>query len=294
MAINRQDVYRRFEAHSLLSTKKRVDGMADKTKEFCRFYLGKYLEQAKDIGAGSIIRFLQEKELAVSTKYVIALHLGRFFYWNDYSTQEEYTRVVSSFRMDETSHRGDDITDEDVAKMLAGAFHSRSQLARYRDATILATLAFLGLRGGQVSALRLGDVGFEDEVLRLDLLRQKERRTGTASSMDIKKVSKAATLFGDYALYDIYEDYMDYRMGIDTQAMNLFLTKQRRPLEYKSVLSIIKGYGEAIGKDICGNSFRRYVANRVSNERGIHVARVVLGHKNISTTQRYVSEEVTL
>jgi integrase len=203
--------------------------------------------------------------------------------------------VLSSFRNNEGARLGDELTEEDVIALLNGAAYAPTSnvYIHKRDFTILLMLSMIGPRSNQVAMLTVHDIGIDDEVLTISLTRQKEARKAIESSYDVKKISKEASLYG-YVLYDAVDEYMDARMDVPAPTDALFLSRYSMPLSRRSVSSLVSRCGATLGKTLCVHSFRRFVANRLSNERGIHVAQRVLGHKSVTTTERYVTQEVVL
>lgn len=294
--MNEQEIIiSKFQSHAKLSTAKRIDGMDEETIRVSLLYLKKYLHYCDTVGARSFINYLNDSDLAPSSKYLLAHNIGRFLYWNEYITTEQYKIVLQSFRCDESSHRGDDLTPEDVSNILTGLALSPYNVIydKMRDLTILMTLSYLGARATQIVMMRLQDVEIDDDFLTLSFIRQKEVRKTIAPSYDVKKVSVNTTLFG-YSLYNMYNEYMDYRMDLPVPSDALFISNINEPISYMTMYKLVKKWGKAVNKNICVHSFRRYVAQRVTNEKGVNVAKNILGHKSISTTERYLSQEAVI
>jgi len=66
-----------------------------------------------------------------------------------------------------------------------------------------------------------------------------------------------------------------------------------RPLDRSAALRVVRHYARQVGlQHISPHSFRHFVGTEVAKKSGIRQAQLVLGHKDISSTARYVHDEL--
>ena len=140
-----------------------------------------------------------------------------------------------------------------------------------RDKAILELLYATGIRVGELVSLRLQDINFIEDVIKVKGKGQKER------IIPVGKPSLNALM-----------EYLERRLNKKEKIV--FLNKFRKPLTARSVERMIKKYGKIAGiaKTITPHTFRHTFATHLL-DRGADLRSVqeLLGHKRITTTQIY-------
>ncbi len=141
-----------------------------------------------------------------------------------------------------------------------------------RDRAILETLYASGLRVSELCTLQIYDV--DDTVLRVKGKGGKER---------IVPVGQPAIKAIDH--------YLTYRDRWDSaENKTLFLTKTGSPMDRVMVWRMIKQYAKtaAINKNISPHTLRHsFATHLLDNGADLRVIQDMLGHSNISSTDRY-------
>jgi len=163
----------------------------------------------------------------------------------------------------------DFLTVEEVEKILN--IPSRKNWQSLRDKAILELLYSTGIRVGELTSLRIGDIDFFQELIKVKGKGKKER----------------IVPIGSYALKALIE-YIEKRPN--KKEKNVFLNKYGKPLTERSVERIIDKYSKkaGIGKKITPHTFRHTFATHML-DRGADLRTVqeLLGHERITTTQIY-------
>ncbi len=163
----------------------------------------------------------------------------------------------------------DFLTVEEVEKILN--IPSGKNWQSLRDKAILELLYSTGIRVGELTSLKIGDIDFFQELIKVKGKGKKER----------------IVPIGSYALKALIE-YIEKRPN--KKEKNVFLNKYGKPLTERSVERIIDKYSKkaGIGKKITPHTFRHTFATHML-DRGADLRTVqeLLGHERITTTQIY-------
>ena len=164
---------------------------------------------------------------------------------------------------------------DEVEKLLATTNGSTS--ADYRDRAVLMILATCGLRAGKVGALRVDDIDWERDMLRV--FRPKTGRT------DLFPLTPS-----------VGNALMDYLLNVRPDAgpeRALFLTLQApfRPLKSSAIGMIVRSRANCLGitgKRRGAHALRHAAAQRLVDEGcGVKTAGDFLGHSSPSATATY-------
>jgi len=163
----------------------------------------------------------------------------------------------------------DFLTLEEVEKILN--IPSEKNWQSLRDKAILELLYSTGIRVGELTSLKIGDIDFFQELIKVKGKGKKER----------------IVPIGRYALKALIE-YIERRPN--KKEKNVFLNKYGKPLSERSVERIIDKFSKkaGIGKKITPHTFRHTFATHML-DRGADLRTVqeLLGHERITTTQIY-------
>jgi len=163
----------------------------------------------------------------------------------------------------------DFLTLEEVEKILN--IPSEKNWQSLRNKAILELLYSTGIRVGELTSLKIGDIDFFQELIKVKGKGKKER----------------IVPIGRYALKALIE-YIERRPN--KKEKNVFLNKYGKPLSERSVERIIDKFSKkaGIGKKITPHTFRHTFATHML-DRGADLRTVqeLLGHERITTTQIY-------
>ncbi len=241
------------------------------TRDMIRLY-EKYLVTMKDSRGKIMTRNRRRRYLA---------NLKTFFNW---LLREEkiYVNPASNVAIprEKVSLPGDILKPEEMNRLLKSA--TGTDLMTLRDRSILELLYSTGLRADELCNIEISDIDFDDEILFV--------RKG-------KKDNQRFVPFGESAKYWLMK-YIEAGRGLypgENKSL-LYLTLRGRPLTPVTLGRIIKKYVEKAGieKRICSHSFRHTCATlMLKNNADIRYVQELLGHKSISTTEKYLRVDIT-
>lgn len=161
----------------------------------------------------------------------------------------------------------DVLTQEEMERILAQP--DKATMKGVRDRAILEVLYGCGLRVSELCGLKIQDV--DDEYVKIKGKGGKER---------IVPIGTKAIAAIDH--------YLSLRDGCEVEA--LFLNKRNRAINRMRVWKLVKHYAKQaeIRKPIFPHTFRHsYATHLLDNGADLRVIQELLGHANISSTDRY-------
>lgn len=146
-----------------------------------------------------------------------------------------------------------------------------------RDKAILETLYGCGLRVSELTALKISDIFFEEEFIRVIGKGDKERLVplGRSASGQLKRYILEVRCHQKIA--SGYEDYV-------------FLNRLGKTLSRVSIFNIVKHYTElgGIKKNVSPHSFRHsFASHLIEGGADLRAVQQMLGHASITTTEIY-------
>ena len=169
----------------------------------------------------------------------------------------------------------DVLTDDEINKLIESVDLSKPE--GLRNKAMLETLYSCGLRVSELVNLRMSNLHFEQEFLRISGKGEKER---------LVPISKRA-------IDDIKRYLVNYRkkLKIDKSGENvLFLNRRGKKLSRVMIFTIIKTLGAKINlqKSISPHTFRHSFASAlVKGGADLRAVQEMLGHESILTTEIY-------
>ena len=169
----------------------------------------------------------------------------------------------------------DVLTDEEINQLIESIDLSKPEGLRNR--AILETLYSCGLRVSELVSLRMSNLHFEQEFVKISGKGEKER---------LVPISKRA-------IEDIKKYLLGYRkkLKIDKSGENiLFLNRRGKKLSRVMIFTIIKTLGAKINlkKSISPHTFRHsFASSLVKGGADLRAVQEMLGHESILTTEIY-------
>ncbi len=167
-----------------------------------------------------------------------------------------------------------------------GASKERDEQARRlirRDRTLLELLYASGLRASELVGLNLADINRREQMLRVRGKGRKERL--------VPYGSKAEAALERWL--ESRDEVIAARKGKQTDA--LFLNHQGERLTTRSVGNIVKKYGRGFDPnwDLHPHALRHAFATHLLSEGAdLRAIQELLGHRSLSTTQKYTSVSI--
>jgi len=162
---------------------------------------------------------------------------------------------------------------EDIETLIHPLNDSPSEI---RDSTIIELLYSCGLRVSELCSVKVGDISFEQGVIRIFGKGSKERLVP----------------MGKTALNSIRK-YLSYRNELSsnpTVSASLFISRLGKKMSRISIWNIIKkrAQNNSISIQISPHTFRHsFATHLISNGADLRAVQEMLGHADISTTQIY-------
>lgn len=225
---------------------------------------------------------------ANSTRKVKLITLGSFWRWLLY---EEYVAVDATHGIPSPIVRTrliQSFTREEVLRMFKKVdIYSAMGI---RDAAALILMAFAGLRVGEMCALRMEDLVDDGDYVRVRI----PEDIGKKGSSRVVDLWKAPSVF--------LRQWLTMRIAAGAKNTSHVMVSFRQgdimtgnPLHPRQVDRLVKNYADAAGikkTRITSHMFRATHASDLRYIRGYDIAAIAhrLGHKNISTTDRYLPQ----
>jgi tyrosine recombinase XerC len=241
-------------------------------KQFIVFIKSSKLRSFQDVGDYTFIKYLsqlKEKEYAERSIARKVASLKAFFKFLQNRRLIKANPSLLLYSPKTHERLPDFLTLEETERILDSVKVKKWQ--DFRDKAILELLYSTGMRLGELTALRIGDINLPDEVLKIKGKGKKER------IVPIGKPSLDALL-----------DYLEKKPK--KREERVFLNKYGKPISERGVERIIKKYVKktGLGKQITPHTFRHTFATHML-DRGADLRTVqeLLGHERITTTQIY-------
>jgi site-specific recombinase XerC len=131
----------------------------------------------------------------------------------------------------------------------------------------------------------------DGDKYRINILEQKKIKNDTANHYQTKFLGYGYSIAG-FKARQIIDSWLMYHDEFFPDKEAMFISEKKSRISIRRIQSMVKHYGEMVGINISPHSFRHYAASRMAAKYGIASAAVVLGHENITTTQRYISKKI--
>lgn len=151
---------------------------------------------------------------------------------------------------------------------------ARQNLYRERDIAIMLVFMYTGMRRTALSNINVSDINFEDSTLTV---------TDKGSKLQIYPLSNK--------VMSALNEWIEKRSSLikeDTDA--LFISREGNRISSSAIYSLVSKYcEEALGKKISPHKLRSgFCSIMYDKTRDVEKVRRMVGHSNVSTTQRYI------
>ena len=146
-----------------------------------------------------------------------------------------------------------------------------------RNRTIIECLYSCGLRVSELTSLKISDIIFEDNIIKVIGKGNKER---------IIPLSKTLKKYLIIYINTIRSKQTIHKLHIDT----LFLNRRGKGLSRVMIFTMVKAIVEAspVNKNVSPHTFRHsFATHLVEGGADLRIVQEMLGHTNITTTEIY-------
>ena len=191
-----------------------------------------------------------------------------------YHARSDNQTKQSIFKVKESDYAVRLVTDDEMEVFL-------NHLTKRRDILMYKILYLTGARIQEVLDLEIESVPVPDMSKPIGVLKQ------------IKSKGKTRDLYIPMALIEELDNFiLEERNLIDTENSYIFVSEQKRQLgkqlTYSAVYDHLKKVQDEIGIYFNFHDLRHtFCSNLIQSGMDISVARIIMGHEHISTTQKY-------
>jgi len=266
--------------------------MSKESKRILEIYVKKYihfLEETSQIpNTKSFSLWLSKIPINPNSKAVLCNRLGKFLVWNGNITIEDFKFLQSIFKMRSYNWSSKALTKEEtIAFMELLEKESKTFFTKTRNLLIYVLLVLTGSRISQILGIKLNDIKENEENIELRIKRLKYIENSEQEYI-YKKIRKNF-IVGNKTFINIFDKYLKMRNEIPTNNEYLFVTKKGKPISSDEYRKVFQRASLKFGKKITPHYIRHTVGTIYANQYGVLKASLVLGHSNISTTQKYIS-----
>lgn len=174
-----------------------------------------------------------------------------------------------------TKHKVTYMTQEEIKSVFDKIEKEAREITKNRDMCIVALGLSTGLRVSAMVNIDMEDIDFKENTIKVIEKGRKTRYIKFAENLKNMMITWM-------------QDREEYFNGQSTGP--LFISQKKNRMSVNSVEEVVKKYTEHLPKNITPHKLRSSAAmNLYSNGVGILTIASVLGHENVSTTQRYTS-----
>ena len=173
----------------------------------------------------------------------------------------------------------DTLSVEEIDQLISAIDLSKPEGERNR--AILETLYGCGLRVSELTGLKLSDLYFDEQFIKV---------TGKGNKQRFVPIAKHTKKYIELYLNEVRR-HMSAQRG---QEDFLFLNRRGRQLSRAMIFTIVKRLSEKIGlqKKISPHTFRHsFATHLLKNGADIRAIQQMLGHESITTTEIYMHVE---
>ena len=261
-------------------------GMADNTVESYGRDAKQFLKFLEDEGADIqdvdeevLLRFLQkltERELTGTTKRRMMEGLKTFFRAMKRIGQVTENPFADFQDMPKVKDRNMRVLTEMEYRSLRDVVRGSRRKSSIRDYAILELALQTGLRRSEICSLTLDDIEFSTRTT-VGHVRVREGKGGKERAVTLNHVAERAI-----------KEYLTVRPE-DTGYKEIFLNNRLKPCSPMVISAVFKKYMEKAS--IHGASFHSlrhtFATHSLKKDTNIIVVQEVLGHKSLTTTQKY-------
>ncbi|MFC1718714.1 tyrosine-type recombinase/integrase [Candidatus Poribacteria bacterium] len=255
-----------------------VESYGRDVKQFLKF-LEAEGANIRDVDEEVLLRFLQkltERELTSATKRRMMEGLKTFFRAMRKVGQVDANPFTDFQDMPKVKDNNMRVLTEMEYRALRDVVRSSRRKSSIRDYAILELALQTGLRRAEICSLTMEDIEFSTKIT-VGHIRVRESKGGRERTVTLNHVAEKSL-----------REYLAMRPE-DTDYQEIFLNNRLKPCAPVVISAIFKKYMEKAG--IHGASFHSlrhtFATHSLKNDTNIIVVQEALGHKSLTTTQKY-------
>ena len=277
---NTEDYLSQFEDYlrSVSMAENTVESYGQDVKQFLKFLESEGAD-IRDVDEETLLRFLKkltEKELTGTTKRRMMEGLKAFFRAMKRIGQVNGNPFADFQDMPKVKDKNMRVLTEMEYRSLRDVVRGSRRKSSIRDYAILELALQTGLRRSEICSLTLDDIEFSTRTT-VGHVRVREGKGGKERTVTLNNVAEGAI-----------KEYLTIRPE-DTEYKEIFLNNRHRPCSPMVISAIFKKYMEKAG--IHGASFHSlrhtFATHSLKKDSNIIVVQEALGHKSLTTTQKY-------
>ena len=260
-------------------------GCSISLKQINTFYIASFLSYIENIALKSSKNKLKEKGLSKSTKELYVRTLKSFFSFISDNNEEGFSfdSVFKKLKMkihqkqeEKISYLSDDETDR-LLDILQENIKKSDKYNTYRNALLIKTMLFAGLRISEALRLRLSDFQELDE-----------------KTYKIKIVGKGQREQYAYIAKSVIEEEMEYFKHYCKEKEGLIMvTRSGKPLHRQNAYEIVRNIYKKAGIKKQGVHILRHTYAMKLTKKGVNplIIKKAMRHANINSTMIYAKAE---
>jgi integrase/recombinase XerD len=255
-----------------------VESYGQDVKQFLKFLEDEVVD-IRDVDVEVLLRFLQkltERELTGTTKRRMMEGIKTFFRAMKRIGQVKENPFTDFQDMPKVKDRKMRVLTEMEYRSLRDVVRASQRKSSIRDYAILELALQTGLRRSEICSLTLDDMEFSTRTT-VGHVRVREGKGGKERTVTLNSVAEVAT-----------KEYLTVRPE-DTEYKEIFLNNRLKPCSPMVISAVFKKYMEKAG--IHGASFHSlrhtFATHSLKKDTNIIVVQEALGHKSLTTTQKY-------
>jgi site-specific recombinase XerD len=255
-----------------------VGSYGQDVKQFLKF-LENEGSDIQDVDEEVLLRFLQrltERELTGTTKHRMMEGIKAFFRAMKRVGQVKENPFIGFQDMPKIKDRNMRVLTEMEYRSLRDVVRASRRKSSIRDYAILELALQTGLRRSEICSLTLDDMEFSTRTT-VGHVRVREGKGGKERTVTLNEVAERAI-----------KEYLNTRPE-ETGYKEIFLNNRLKPCSPVVISAVFKKYMEKAG--IHGASFHSlrhtFATHSLKKDTNIIVVQEALGHKSLTTTQKY-------
>lgn len=191
-------------------------------------------------------------------------------------TQEDLDKAVEKMKQQKTKKTNNQITTEDIDKLISIIEGKRNNTLAIRDLCIVCTMFSLALRCSEARAINVNDIDFENNIIYI-----KSMKVSGVEEAELTEELKI--IIKKYLESDFYKNASS--KTAEKNKPLFFATQTFNRIDEKSITDLFSKYGI---KDFTSHAFRKYGVTKEYIVTGdIYMAQKKARHSSIDTTTKY-------
>jgi len=278
------NIAQQMKQFATFSTTKRSTLSNKSLTNFNMYFKKYYAIYGDELNATNLTAYLANSTLSNNSKASISYLLAKFFLVFNYITQDEYNKIVKLYRQKFSNWSVQHITSETILELL------HYYKAKNNDDMLnwVFITSAIGIRLNQSLALQMFDIEIEATRITFNIINQKHNEFNEYASKSVKSIAMSYNIHNKFTMHNTLIPFLQSKMKLYKNDPTAYLFH----LKERNIQRSLQLFGDIYEVKITPHSLRHYVGTKIANEVGILKASLLLGHSDIKTTQRYISNKI--